>query len=204
MSTTAKKRPKLEPLDIKCTSTDCAAGLHCFRATKKMAANNEQGACRKCKAKLVDWDRVKARDANDAAYTFKMLQAERIRHHFWHKEFDEKALLHARRKGKSGMRAAAVRRIRSSVGTKTAFDGRQTPKEGNVLFYAQHATGSCCRKCIEEWHGIPQDQPLDDAQVKYLSDLCYLFVEKRLPTLAEAGEKIPQAKTSAPAVPKKG
>lgn len=204
MSTTAKKRPKLEPLDIKCTSTDCNAGLHCFRATKKMAQNHEEGACRKCKAKLVDWDRVKSRNANDAAYTFKALQTERIRHHFWHKEIDPKAVLHARKKGRAGMRDAAVRRIRSSVGKKTGFDGRQTPKQGNALFYAQHATASCCRKCIEEWHGIPQDRELGEVEVKYLSDLCYMFVEQRMPYLKENGEKIPRAKTGGDSVPRKG
>lgn len=194
MSTPAQKRPSLEPLDIKCTSTDCDAGLHCFRATKKMAKNHEQGACRTCKAKLVDWDRVQKRDSRDVAYTFQALASERIRHHFWHKELDEKAVLHARRKGRAEMRVAAVKRIRSSVGKKTAWDGRQTPKEGNALYYAQHATGSCCRKCIEVWHGISQDHPLDQAEVQYLADLCVMFIEKRMPYLPELGEKIPRTR----------
>jgi hypothetical protein len=136
VSTTTEKRPKLEPLDIKCTSSDCEQGLHCFKATKKMLARNEKGACRTCKKQLVDWQRVQKRDTKDAAFTIQMLEFEMIRHHFWHKEIDEKAVKHARRKGKVGMRAAVERRIRSSVGVKNGFDGRQTrppPAAGRVL-----------------------------------------------------------------------
>ncbi len=73
MVTTSGKRPKLEPLDIKCTSSNCDQGLHCFRATRKMKARNEQGACRTCGKKLVDWERVRKRDLSDAAHTIRML-----------------------------------------------------------------------------------------------------------------------------------
>ena len=33
-------------------------------------------------------------------------------------------------------------------------DGKQTPFRGNPIFVAQHATATCCRKCLEKWHGI--------------------------------------------------
>src|SRR5947199_5312284 len=69
-----------EPLDIKCTSSDCQNGLHCFKATRRMAPA-ERGRCRSCGADLVDWSRVHRRDKADAAYTFAALQFELIRHH---------------------------------------------------------------------------------------------------------------------------
>lgn len=192
--TTTGNRPKLEPLDIKCTSNDCAQGLHCFIATKKMLERNEGGKCRACGADLVDWHRVHEKDLADASHTIEMLQNELIRHHFWHVEIDERAINHARRKGKAGMRTAAEQRIRSSVAVKNSFDGRQTPKEGNALYYAQHATASCCRKCIEEWHGISQDRPLTEAEITYLAELCVLYVDQRLPELSERGEKVPRSR----------
>ena len=88
-----------EPLDIKCTSSDCKNGLHCFKATRQMAPA-ERGRCRSCGADLVDWSRVHRRDKADAAYTFAALEYELIRHHHWHKTIDDKALRHARRKGR--------------------------------------------------------------------------------------------------------
>ncbi|MFL6594933.1 MAG: DUF4186 domain-containing protein [Chthoniobacterales bacterium] len=33
-------------------------------------------------------------------------------------------------------------------------DGRQTPWRGHPVFVAQHATATCCRGCLEKWHGI--------------------------------------------------
>ena len=35
-------------------------------------------------------------------------------------------------------------------------DGKQTPYRGHPVFVAQHATATCCRTCLERWHGIPQ------------------------------------------------
>jgi hypothetical protein len=30
-------------------------------------------------------------------------------------------------------------------------DGRQTPMRNHPVFIAQHATATCCRKCLEKW-----------------------------------------------------
>ncbi|NUQ18911.1 MAG: DUF4186 domain-containing protein [Sphingomonas sp.] len=39
-------------------------------------------------------------------------------------------------------------------------DGRQTPMRGHPVFIAQHATATCCRSCLQKWHGIPAGRPL--------------------------------------------
>jgi hypothetical protein len=36
-----------------------------------------------------------------------------------------------------------------------ANDGKQTPMRNHPIFIAQHATATCCRGCLEKWHGIP-------------------------------------------------
>jgi hypothetical protein len=129
---------------------------------------------------------------DDVTFTFEMLRQEYIRHSFWHRPLDEKAVVHARRKGKQGMQRVAEQRIRKSVGPKEpSYDGRQTPKIGNVLFYAQHATATCCRKCIEEWHGVPKGRELTEDEIRYFSTLISRYAEERLPDLTEEGEFIP-------------
>lgn len=41
-----------------------------------------------------------------------------------------------------------------------ARDGKQTPYRGHPVFVAQHATATCCRGCLQKWHGIPKGEPL--------------------------------------------
>jgi hypothetical protein len=156
-----------------------------------MVTKNQKGACRSCGTKLVDWGRVHKKNLKDADHTFRVLKLEMIRHHFWHKEIDEKAMNHARRKGKAGIRVAIETRLRRSLRPKNPWDGRQTRKEGNIIFYAQHATATCCRKCLEEWHAIPVDKELSDEEIAYFTELCAMFINERLPELTENGEKIP-------------
>lgn len=41
-----------------------------------------------------------------------------------------------------------------------ANDGKQTPTGHHPAFVAQHATATCCRGCLEKWHGVPKGRPL--------------------------------------------
>jgi hypothetical protein len=180
------------PLRITCTSTDCESDLHCFKATQKLARENKTGVCRSCGADLIDWDRVHGRPTDDVAFVFEQLRHELIRHHFWHLPFDDKAINHARRKGRRQLHEAARRRLETSVGKAgMAFDGRQTPREGNTICYAQHATASCCRTCIEYWHDIPKDRDLTADELSYLSTLVIAYLDERLPDLADEPVKVP-------------
>ncbi|MDW7557570.1 MULTISPECIES: DUF4186 domain-containing protein [Azospirillum] len=40
-------------------------------------------------------------------------------------------------------------------------DRKQTPFRGHPVFIAQHATATCCRNCLEKWHGIRRGQALN-------------------------------------------
>ena len=46
-----------------------------------------------------------------------------------------------------------------------ANDGRQTPMKIHPVFVAQHATATCCRKCLAKWHHIPMGRPLREEEV---------------------------------------
>ncbi|MHC4115996.1 MAG: DUF4186 domain-containing protein [Planctomycetota bacterium] len=50
-------------------------------------------------------------------------------------------------------------------------DGRQTPTKNHPAFAAQHATGTCCRKCLEKWHQIPRGKPLSETDIDYIIEV---------------------------------
>jgi hypothetical protein len=131
-------------------------------------------------------------------YTFRSLRFELIRHHYWHVAIDQRAVNYAIRKGRIGMLAAANNRIRKAIAqAQPAFDGRQTGKVGNPLYYAQHATATCCRKCVEYWHGIPQGNEMSEEEIAYCTGLVNKFIADRFPELTEQGERVPPIRRSA-------
>src|SRR5260370_5676215 len=125
-------RPKLKPLNVTCTSTDCENGLHCFKKSRQMA-EADKGHCRACGVDLIDWHRVHQRDAKDGDFVFASLRNEYVRHHYWHKPIDIRAENHARRKGIIKLQAAVVIRLQKSLSPANYRDGMQTPREGNII-----------------------------------------------------------------------
>jgi len=59
-------------------------------------------------------------------------------------------------------------------------DGRQTPMRGHPVFIAQHATATCCRGCIQKWHGIEKGKALNEREVEFIVVLIMGWVEKQL------------------------
>jgi hypothetical protein len=49
-----------------------------------------------------------------------------------------------------------------------ARDGKQTPYHGHPAFVAQHATATCCRSCLEKWHGIPKGHRLSEQECEHV------------------------------------
>ena len=47
-------------------------------------------------------------------------------------------------------------------------DGKQTPMKNHPVFVAQHATATCCRKCLKKWHHIPRGRALSDREIDYI------------------------------------
>ncbi len=57
-------------------------------------------------------------------------------------------------------------------------DGKQTPMKGHPVFIAQHATATCCRKCINKWHKFPIGTQLTQEQQDYIVDLIMKWIKK--------------------------
>ena len=56
-------------------------------------------------------------------------------------------------------------------------DGKQTPMKGHPVFVAQHATATCCRGCIQKWHGIKKGRALSDQEIQFLVELIMGWIE---------------------------
>lgn len=61
-----------------------------------------------------------------------------------------------------------------------ANDGKQTPMRGHPVFIAQHATATCCRKCINKWHKFEMNVALTQEQRNYLVDIIMHWIVNNL------------------------
>lgn len=62
-----------------------------------------------------------------------------------------------------------------------ANDGQQTPMKNHPVFVAQHATATCCRGCLEKWHGIPRGRELTPAEIDWAVELISAHCERFRP-----------------------
>lgn len=60
-----------------------------------------------------------------------------------------------------------------------ANDGKQTPMRNHPVFVAQHATATCCRGCLEKWHGIPKGHALSDREIEYVAAVIQRWLQGR-------------------------
>ena len=56
-------------------------------------------------------------------------------------------------------------------------DGKQTPMRGHPVFIAQHATATCCRGCIQKWHGIKKGKVLNDEEIELVVSLVMGWID---------------------------
>lgn len=70
--------------------------------------------------------------------------------------------------------------LNKRIKTLSKKDGKQTPYKGHPVFIAQHATATCCRKCIEKWHKIPKNKELNETEIVYLKNIIMRWIEKEV------------------------
>lgn len=59
-------------------------------------------------------------------------------------------------------------------------DGKQTPMRNHPVFVAQHATGTCCRGCLQKWHRIPKGRELTPAEREYVVRVIQVWLDRQL------------------------
>ncbi|MDD5363539.1 MAG: DUF4186 family protein [Ignavibacteria bacterium] len=173
---------ELSPLNISCGSTKCEDGLHCFSRHQKTALKKfgSTRVCYQCGTTLEDWDRVHKKDINDAEYVFNQLKKELVRHVYWHIEISPDDLNAANKKGIETIERETRNRIKRVLGISHPYRDGITPYEGNVIYYGQHATATCCRGCMEYWHNIPRGRELNDEEIEYCTKLIMLYVLEKI------------------------
>ncbi len=103
----------------------------------------------------------------DPAVVLGRLRSDRFRRSFTLRDAD---LEYLREKGLTRV----IDHARDLIGKRLAparpeNDGRQTPWRGHPVFVAQHATATCCRVCLEQWHGIERGRALSSEDQVYIS-----------------------------------
>lgn len=59
-------------------------------------------------------------------------------------------------------------------------DGKQTPMRGHPVFIAEHATATCCRKCLYKWHKIEENRELREEEIDYIVEIIMEWIKKQL------------------------
>ena len=57
-------------------------------------------------------------------------------------------------------------------------DGKQTPWKGHPVFLAQHATATCCRGCLEKWHGIEKGRELTPEEKQHIVEAIKMWLSQ--------------------------
>ena len=65
-------------------------------------------------------------------------------------------------------------------------DGKQTPMRGHPAFVAQHATATCCRKCLRRWHGIAEGRELTAEEQDYVLAVLERWLQSQPPPPRES------------------
>lgn len=61
-------------------------------------------------------------------------------------------------------------------------DGKQTPmRQVHPVFIAQHATGCCCRGCLEKIHDIKKGHELSNEEIDYVVNVIMMWIQREMP-----------------------
>jgi hypothetical protein len=83
-----------------------------------------------------------------------------------------KELVYLRRKGLAVVLEHAADFIEKRLASASPVnDGRQTPMRHHPVFIAQHATATCCRGCLQKWHGIAKGRALEAWEKAYILEV---------------------------------
>src|SRR6478609_7378768 len=89
-------------------------------------------------------------------------------------------------RGPQTMRAHAAEIIAERLApAEPRNDGRQTPYRNHPVFVAQHATATCCRTCLQTWHGIAKGRQLDRDERAYVVEVIGRWIDRELATSSE-------------------
>ena len=66
--------------------------------------------------------------------------------------------------------------VRERLSKIVEHDTKQTPYHGHPVFVAQHATATCCRRCLFKWHRIPLYRELTEEEMRLCMSLILRWI----------------------------
>ncbi len=187
MSTTART-----PIVVTCKQTSCASKVpptehrHSFQELTG-ALPGVGGTCRACGADVVDWELCHANDPLSVEQLVAEIRKELIRDVYWGEALPERIVMLALRRDAQALRESQRRMLARELipaepqnpwlRKRTYF---ATHHDARIVHCAQHATATCCRRCLELWHGIPRERRLTDQEFSYLESLTWSYTVERL------------------------
>jgi exodeoxyribonuclease V alpha subunit len=113
---------------------------------------------------------------------FERLAQSNFRNRFQLKEAD---FAYIKERGFETIRTHATQIVHQRLAdAQPKNDGKQTPMrgapQGHPVFIGQHATGTCCRGCLEKWHGIPKGRPLSEEEQGYVVDVLMEWIGRQM------------------------
>ena len=69
--------------------------------------------------------------------------------------------------------------IEKRLAVKPLNDGHQTPYKGHPVFIAQHATATCCRKCLNKWYKIAENKTLTEDEITSILNIIMKWIDKQ-------------------------
>jgi len=106
------------------------------------------------------------------------LQTSRFRSSF---HLNDKDKEYIRQKGMDVIERHARDFVRQKLSAADPInDGKQTPMKGHPVFKAMHATGCCCRGCLNRWYHVPMHKDLTDEQQDKIVHLLLTWIDRQL------------------------
>jgi Domain of unknown function (DUF4186) len=176
-------RPK--KLGIVCGRSECKEQLHSFRRPPSKASL-PPGLCQACGAKVVSWDLMHVRDLTDVSFKIDSLKTEWIRHFFFNLPITPRVEQFAGTKGLAGLESVAHDQLSQSkmLNFNPDWDWNQTKMlDGNIVHWARHAMGCCCRRCLAYWHNVPLEATLSASDIEYFRSLLMVYINSRVPSI---------------------
>lgn len=94
---------------------------------------------------------------------------------------NDKMKEYVRTKGIDKIRLDTKEIVTKRLKVKLDNDGKQTPmKQVHPTFIAQHATGTCCRGCLNRIHHIDESVILSDEEINYITEVIIRWIRKQL------------------------
>lgn len=144
-----------------------------------------RGNCIHCNQKLIDWNAQFMLKAQYQDYKSlkKNLYMEASRVKYWEYVPTDKDRTYLAANNKDKVIEIIKQRINRSIRKRKSEiyrDGTQTPKQGGILFIAQHALGLCCRRCVYEWYNIDPEEELTEEDIERFAYYIFSFLEEKL------------------------